>query len=91
VTNIFVMAEGCFASCICSDYLESTAMAATAAEARLFQPVLAVFMCLQAEAAQEVSYTLSGNSVVKRPVHLSFNICCMSDAHFLFSAAQMAH
>lgn len=30
-------------------------MAATAAEARLFQPVLAVFMCLQAEAAEGVS------------------------------------
>jgi len=30
-------------------------MAATAAEARLFQPVLAVFMCLQAKAAEEVS------------------------------------
>ncbi len=85
------MAEGCFASCICSDYLESTAMAATAAEARLFQPVLAVFMCLQAEAAEEVSCALSQNSVLKCPVHLTCNICCMSNAHCLFSAAQMAH
>ena len=85
------MAEGCFASCICSDYLESTAVAATAAEACLFQPVLAVFTCLQNQAAEEVSCILSGNSVLKCPLQLSLIIHCMPDAHLLFSAARIAH
>ena len=66
-------------------------MAATAAEACLFYSVLAVLICLQVEAAAKVSCILSQNSVLKCPVHLNFIICCMSDARFLFGAAQMAH